>query len=461
MEHCEDTIAAISTPPGESGIGVVRLSGPRSLDIAGAMFRSPRGNVRLRHSRIHYGRAVDAESGDVIDEVLVLVMKSPHSYTREDVVEIQCHGGALALTGILESSIRLGARLAGPGEFTRRAFMNGRIDLLQAEAVIEVIRSRSEKALHLASRQLGGKVSEELAAIRKRVVELLASIEAPLDFPDEEIATPSDRELLSSLGGLCDDIGKVIERTEASRVYREGLRCAIVGKPNVGKSSLLNALVGHERAIVTEFPGTTRDSIECWMSIRGIPVTLLDTAGLRNTGDPIEREGVRKTEEALLTSDCALLVIDLTTGVTDEDEEILQMLKEGKLKVLYVINKCDVAMHKEPKGVLSLIAREGAVSVSAMTGVGIDLLKEALGDRLSQQGERGDGCALCSTRHLEVLMRAREALMEAQLAIQEGYPHDACLVELKRAHYSFGELFGEDYSVEVLDALFSEFCIGK
>lgn len=461
MDNCEDTIVAISTPPGESGIGVIRLSGARSLDIAGAMFRSSRKDMRLRHSRIHYGHAVYPESGDVIDEVLLLVMKSPHSYTREDVVEIQCHGGALPMTGILESSIRLGARLAGPGEFTRRAFMNGRIDLLQAEAVIELIRSRSEKALHMASRQLGGKVSEELAEIRRRVVELLVTVEAPLDFPDEEIPAPSDRELLSSLTGLCDDIGKVIERTETSRVYREGLRCAIVGKPNVGKSSLLNALVGQERAIVTEFPGTTRDSIECWISIRGIPVTLLDTAGLRSTGDPIEREGVRKTEEALLTSDCALMVIDHTTGVTRDDEEILDMLKERELKVINVINKCDLLLSEKPKASSSIIVGEGSVSVSAMTGLGIDILKETIGSRLSQQGERGDGCALCSTRHLEVLIRAREALKEAQTAIREGFPHDACLVELKRAQYSFGELFGEDYSVEVLDTLFSEFCVGK
>jgi len=461
VEYCEDTIVAISTPPGESGIGVVRLSGPRSLDIAGTMFRSARGDVRLRNSRIHYGHAVDPEKNTVIDEVLLLVMKSPHSYTREDVVEIQCHGGALPLTGILESSLRLGARLAGPGEFTRRAFMNGRIDLLQAEAVIEVIRSRSEKALQLAARQLGGKVSEELGALRKRVVELLVSLEAPLDFPDDEIPTLADEELISSLGNLCDDIGHVIERTTAARVYREGLRCAIVGKPNVGKSSLLNALVGHERAIVTEFPGTTRDSIECWMSIRGIPVTLLDTAGLWNTCDPLEREGVKKTEEALREADCALLVIDATTGVADEDEEILQMLKVGGIQILHVINKCDIAPLEEQKGVSSLISLEGAVSVSAVTGAGIESLKEAIGDRLSQQGERGDGCALCSTRHLEVLIRARDALMEARLAMLAGYPQDACLVELKRAQYSFGELFGEDYSAEVLDAIFSEFCIGK
>jgi len=457
VEYLEDTIAAVSTPPGESGIGVVRLSGPKSLEIAGKIFRSARGDGRLRHSRIHYGHAVDPVSGDVIDEVLLLVMKSPHSYTREDVVEIQCHGGTLPLTGILECVIRLGARIAGPGEFTRRAFLNGRIDLLQAEAVIEVIRSRSEKALHLASRQLGGKVSEELAAIRSRVVEILVNVEAPLDFPDEEIPMPPRRELLFSLDRLCDEIGDVIERTSEARVYREGLRCAIVGRPNVGKSSILNALIGHDRAIVTEYPGTTRDSIECWMTIRGIPVTLLDTAGLRDTGDPIEREGVRKTEEALRASDFAIFVMDRASGLTEGDEEILQMLNDSNLRIIHVMNKCDL----EHGGIGFPADLEGAVSVSALTGKGMDDLREALGRSLSSQSERADGCALCSTRHLEVLIRAREALTEAGNAIRQGYPADACLVELKRAQYCFGELFGEDYSAEVLDAIFSEFCIGK
>ncbi len=338
----EETIAAISTPVGESGIGIVRMSGPfRRTDREEISLDPVKNLPALRSHQFHYGEIFDPETGKTVDEVMLVLMKSPRTYTREDIVEIQCHGGYFVPERVLELVVRQGARIAEPGEFTKRAFLNGRIDLTQAEAVIDLIKARTETSLELAQQQLKGRLYKEVVEIKSVLIKHLALIEAHIDFPEEEIETISVEGMKEDLAEVEGRLEEWIDSFEEGRVFREGIRCAIVGRTNVGKSSLLNAMLKEERAIVTAVPGTTRDVIEEVLDIHGLPVRLIDTAGLRESTDLVEQEGVRRARERLSDADLALVVVDGSRPLEQDDVEIFREV-EDKKKII-VINKCDLA----------------------------------------------------------------------------------------------------------------------
>jgi tRNA modification GTPase len=457
--YSDDTIAAISTPPGEGGIGIVRMSGKDALAIATKVFCRRKKGALLSY-RMHYGAIVDPKGGDELDEVLLLYMKSPHSYTREDVVEIQCHSGVMAITRILELVMSLGARLALPGEFTRRAFLNGRIDMVQAEAVMDLVRSRTEDASRVAYSQLSGRASRSLRDFVRKLTELMVHIEAPLDFPDEGLEGLTDDALERALQSLIAELRTIIENSRLGSVYREGLRVTIAGKPNVGKSSLLNVMLGQKRAIVTKYPGTTRDLIEEWFNLKGIPVILQDTAGVRQSHDVIEKEGVARTLESLRESDIIILLVDISRPLTDEDREILDHVESLGTPYMIARNKVDLLAPEDRK---TTDHGTGGVSISALTGEGIEELKETL-LRKVWRGDLSHGrewSIISNVRQRNLLIKANESLQEALRTLEGKMPQDLCLVDMRNALAAFGDLFGENFSEEILDSIFSTFCIGK
>ncbi|ACA60720.1 tRNA uridine-5-carboxymethylaminomethyl(34) synthesis GTPase MnmE [Candidatus Desulforudis audaxviator] len=458
-----DTIAAVATPPGEGGIGIIRISGPDALKIAGQVFR-PVGEKDWRAGpgfRMYYGHAVDPGTGETVDEVLVSVMRAPKSYTREDVVEINGHGGVLPLQRILKIVLDCGARLAGPGEFTRRAFLNGRLDLVQAEAVLDVIRARTGSSLQVALGQLRGGLSERIGAMREALLQVLAEIEASIDFPEEEDVPETRLEALAGqLAALEAGCVELLEGAEAGRVYRDGLGVAIVGKPNVGKSSLLNALLREKRAIVTDVPGTTRDVIEETVNIRGLPVRLLDTAGLRETADTVERLGVARTRDAVAGADMVLVVLDAASGLEDEDRRVLALARGKPLVVL--INKVDLAPAGiDPDAVRALV--DGPVLMAAIIeGRGLNELEETIAGLVLGGRVTGHHTVLISNvRHQHALEQAGRYLEEARSALVSGMPLEMAVIDIRNALDSLGDITGETAGEDLLDRIFSHFCIGK
>jgi len=454
----DDTIAAIATPLGEGGLAVVRLSGARALEIADACFR-PAGQGGLRPSRaeshtVLYGH-IHRNSLD-LDEVLLTVLRAPRTYTREDVVEVSCHGGLLPARAVLGAVLASGARLALPGEFTQRAFLNGRLDLAQAEAVADLIHSRTDLAMRASAEQLAGKLSRRINELRDDLVSILAHIEAHIDFPDEDIAPDTHEEILARLDRAIGYIDQLLSTAAEGRILRRGVRAAIVGRPNAGKSSLLNQLLGHDRAIVTRTPGTTRDTIEETANIRGVPVMLVDTAGLRDTQDEIEAEGVRRSREALGRAEIVLHVLDTSAPMTSVDEECLAELST-KPRIL-VLNKSDLPRR------LGFDPAPGvrAVEVSCVTGAGVELLKDAL-QELVWAGRAPSGMfeVAINARHQEALSRAREAALHAVTALRSAEPSDLIAVDLHAAVNAVGEVVGKTTTEDLLDSIFSQFCIGK
>ncbi|MCR4402479.1 MAG: tRNA uridine-5-carboxymethylaminomethyl(34) synthesis GTPase MnmE [Firmicutes bacterium] len=461
-----ETIAAISTPIGEGGIGVVRISGPDAMNIAARLFRDPSGSRHraLRPWRLRYGVVVDPETGEVIDEALASAMPAPHSFTREDVVEFSCHGGVGPLSRVLEAVIRCGARLAQPGEFTRRAFLSGRIDLAQAEAVIELVRAKTDSARRLAVANLRGGFSEAVVSIRDDIVALLAELEAAVDFPEDEVGEPDRagtivraREAASSLRGLA-------ERGRRGRVYRDGVTVAIVGRPNVGKSSLLNAMLGRSRAIVTEIPGTTRDAVEDWTTVRGIPVRLVDTAGLRETDDPVERLGVEGTLERIEEADLTLAVIDGSEPLSGGDIEVLRRAcgEAGGKGGAVVLNKSDLPPRVSEGDVAPYAAGMPVIRVSAKDGSGVDRLEETIaGLAAGRTCGASEGMVMATARQQEALERAAVALGEVERGLAAGAPLDLAAIDMREALFWLDQITGRSASDDVLDRIFSEFCIGK
>jgi len=458
-----DTIAAVATPPGEGGIGIIRISGPDALKIAGRVFRPAREKDWRAGPgfRMYYGHAVDPGTGETVDEVLVSVMRAPKSYTREDVVEINGHGGVLPLQRILKIVLDCGARLAGPGEFTRRAFLNGRLDLVQAEAVLDVIRARTGSGLQVALGQLRGGLSERIGAMREALLQVLAEIEASIDFPEEEDVPETRLEALAGhLAALEAGCAELLEGAEAGRVYRDGLGVAIVGKPNVGKSSLLNALLREKRAIVTDVPGTTRDVIEETVNIRGLPVRLLDTAGLRETADTVERLGVARTRDAVAGADLVLVVLDAASGLEDEDRRVLALARGKPLVVL--INKVDLAPAGiDPDAVRALV--DGPVLMAAIIeGRGLNELEETIAGLVLGGRVTGHHTVLISNvRHQHALEQAGRYLEEARSALVSGMPLEMAVIDIRNALDSLGDITGETAGEDLLDRIFSHFCIGK
>lgn len=452
-----DTIAAISTPLGEAGIGIVRLSGPEAEAIARQLFRPRRPVQRWRSHQLYLGHILDSQ-GRIIDEVFLTFMRAPHSYTREDVVEINCHSGYLVLKRILEEALARGARLARPGEFTLRAFLSGRLDLTQAEAVLEVIQARTQAGLRVAAGHLQGGLGRRLREAREGLLNLLARVEAALDFPEEaqELKPNLVREALALpvhlLGQLCDTFRE-------GRLLKEGLRVVIAGRPNVGKSSLLNRLLAADRAIVTEIPGTTRDAIEEGVVIQGIPVRLTDTAGLRRiAGDRVEELGMAKTREHLEAADIVLYLMDGNQPLDEEDRRTLHELagRPG----LAVINKTDLPQALADRDLQPHTAFP-VVKISALTGQGLEDLKRAIVDLALAGSARHEGEIVTQARHHQHLAAGLDYLLKAQELLHPEPPWELVAEELRAAIRELGEITGEEVGEDILDRIFSQFCIGK
>ena len=459
-QHPINTIAAIATAIGSCGIGVIRISGPESFEIAERVFRA-RGGLKVSEyasHTVHYGQLVDPENGEPIDDVLLTVFKAPASYTGEDVVELSCHGGIVTLRNALRAVFAAGAKPAEPGEFTKRAFLNGRLDLAQAEAVNDLIRARTDQAQKLALRQLDGALSREVAGITDGILAILARIEASIDFPDD-VEEPGNDELAAQMRLVAQSLDRLISTSDRGRVYREGISLVIVGRPNVGKSSLLNALLRQTRAIVTAIPGTTRDIIEETISIRGIPVVATDTAGLRDTADEVERIGVELTERAMSAAEIVLIVLDAGDGLTDEDSEIIRRVSGAAIVVL---NKMDLAFSDSLEWVSSTLPGMTVVPVTAVTGLGIEELEDEIASTVLH-GEigLGEGAFVTSVRHRQALGDARESILRAIGSIETGMTIDFLPTDLMAARSSLGEITGDTASDDLVDRIFSDFCIGK
>lgn len=456
----DDTIAALATPPGEGGIGIVRLSGSQAINIAARIFH-PRQGPGLAASRSHtlrLGLIRDPGSGETIDEVLVSVMYGPHSYTAEDVVEINCHGGALATARVLQLVLRTGARLAEPGEFTRRAFLNGRLDLTQAEAVLEVIRARSNQGLKAALAHLQGHLSYKINELSAGLTGVLAALEASMDFPEE--VGPVDQEKLKDLRRILVGVGQLLASWEEGRLLSEGLKVAIVGRPNVGKSSLLNALLNQERAIVSNIPGTTRDTIEETLQLGGFTCRLIDTAGLRETADALESIGVARSKKAIEAADLVLMVIDLQAGIQEEDRRILDAVKDKH--VIVTGNKRDL-VGDNYEGLATFAGDYPYVAISALTGAGLNELAQKVRELVlgGRAPRREDEPLITRVRHRDALEKCQEHLQSAIEAWEKGLPEDLIAVDLWAAVNYLGEITGATAREDILDRIFSDFCIGK
>jgi tRNA modification GTPase len=458
-EH--DTIAAIATPYGESGIGIVRISGPESKRIAEKIFRPRRGPKTLISHHIRYGEIVDPVAGRVIDEALLTFMAAPKTYTREDVVEINCHGGFEVLQQVLEAVLRGGAREALPGEFTKRAFLSGRIDLAQAEAVLEIIQAKTDKGLRLAEEQLGGRLSREIEGLREELLRLLVAIEAYIDFPEEDIDPPSTAGAVEMLHRAVARVEALIRASEEGEIHREGVKVAIVGKANVGKSSLLNQLLERERAIVTALPGTTTDVIEESVNLSGVLVRLTDMAGLQEPRNEVELEGVRLAREKMTEANLILLMVDRSRPLDDEDRQIFREV-HGK-RALLVLNKTDLPPRLDAQEVKKEAGMKDFYPISALRGDGIEELKKGMVDAIVKgRTKRGGGELIpVNLRHKRVLEKVQRAIGEALEGRKREIPWDLTAIEIRQILDILGEIVGETTPEEVLEMIFSQFCIGK
>jgi tRNA modification GTPase len=458
MNYPEDTIVAIATPLGEGGVAIIRVSGSSALAIADRCFR-PAGRGAGKPSgapthTVHYGHIVRGDR--VVDEVLVTIMRAPRTFTREDTAEISCHGGMVVVKAVLDTVLGAGARLAEPGEFTRRAFLNGRLDLTQAEAVADLIQARTELALAAANEQLAGGLSRRVERLRDELMSVLAHIEAHIDFPDEDIAPDTREALTARLAQGVALMDELLRTAEEGRILRRGIRGAIIGRPNVGKSSLLNQLVGHDRAIVSPIPGTTRDTIEETANIRGLPVVFVDTAGLREASDGIEREGIRRSHESASRAELILHVVDGSEPLMADDSRHLERFASAKRIV--VRNKIDLPARLT----LPVEVAGPVVGVCSLTGQGIEELKDAI-QQLCWAGaiQAETSQVMINARHQDALLRARDATGRTIEALRTEVALDLVAVDLRIAVRAVGEIVGHTATDDLLDSIFSQFCIGK
>jgi tRNA modification GTPase len=460
----DDTIAAISTPLGEGGIGIVRLSGKDSIEIAEKIF-SPQKNKSLKDLgsyRVIYGHIKDPVTGEEIDEVLVTVMHSPYSYTREDVVEINCHSGMVTLRKTLELLIKEGAKLAEPGEFTKRAFINGRIDLTQAEAVLDLIKSKTDESRRIAIEQLQGGLSEKITLLRDGLKELCAHLEAYIDFPEDDIETASKEDMLESMKEIEKELQKLLKTYDEARFFREGLSTAIVGRPNVGKSSLLNAFLQKDRAIVTALPGTTRDVIEEYLNINGLPLRIMDTAGIRDVQNIAEKEGVKRSLQSIENADIVIAVFDGSEPLKDEDFEVIEKIK-GKNAII-VLNKCDLPSACDKVALASRLGPYDSpvLNISAIKGDGLEELKDRIfNSSLKDWKEEREGVLITNLRHKIAIENAIASLRRAVFGFKEKNPLEIVALELRDSLDRLGEIVGAVTSEDILDSIFKNFCIGK
>ena len=457
-----DTIAAISTAVGEGGIGIIRVSGKEAYPLVDNIFRSTAVDKLsdCASHTINYGYIVDPVTGEKIDQVLVSVMRAPKTFTGEDIVEINCHGGIVPLQKVLQLTLLAGARLAEPGEFSKRAFLNGKIDLAQAESIIDLIRAKTDLVLKVAMGQLKGDLSEKVNKIRAELLELLAYIEADIDFPEEDVDTLTFTEIAEKSQVIYKDVISLIKSSETGKILKEGLKTVIVGKPNVGKSSLLNALLREKRAIVTEIPGTTRDVIEELLNLGGMPLKIVDTAGIRETEDLVEKIGVEKSKELFNQADLILFLIDAQLGFTKEDEKIATMIKDQK--IIVIVNKMDLVSDLKRLELPSYLDAKKVLKLSVAKLEGIEQLEEAIKEMFFEgQVQISDHNLVINVRHKDILNKVEIHLKGAIKSLEMGMPADCLTIDLKGAWELLGEITGDTVGEDIIHKIFSQFCIGK
>lgn len=457
-----ETIAAISTPPGEGAIGIVRLSGEGAVEIADRVYQLGSKQLADQNSHtIHYGRVFNPKTQKTIDEVMVTVMRAPKTFTREDVVEINCHGGIIAVNNVLQTVLQNGARLAEPGEFTKRAFLNGRIDLSQAEAVMDLIRAKTDKAMHVALEQLDGNLSNLIRNLRSEILDTLAQVEVNIDYPEyDDVEEMTSKLLIEKSKQVKAQIQQLLETASQGKILREGLATAIIGRPNVGKSSLLNYLLKEEKAIVTEIAGTTRDVIEEYVSVKGVPLKLIDTAGIRETEDIIERIGVERSRKALVDADLILLVFNQNEPLTSEDKALIEATDQNNRIV--ILNKMDLPTQLDIEELEALVGKEAIVKTSVLTQTGVDVLEKKIADLFfsGNTGEK-DATYVSNVRHIALLNDAEEALDNVIDGVESGMPVDLVQIDMTHCWDLLGEITGDSVQDELLTQLFSQFCLGK
>ena len=458
----DDTIAAIATAPGIGGIGIIRVSGPESCDVVNRIFHSkqsiPLGERQTR--TIHYGHIVHPKTGKTLDEVIVVLMKGPHSYTAEDVVEIQCHGGFVSVREILKVLLSEGVRQAEEGEFTKRAFLNGRIDLTQAEAIIDIIDAKTEQSLEVAVNQLDGTLSKYIRALRDELIAMIAHLEVTIDYPEEDIEEVSAQEVRTGLAPILEKMDTLLATAQRGKLLRDGVMVSIIGRPNAGKSSLMNALLREDRAIVTNIPGTTRDSIEEFLTIQGIPVRLIDTAGIRETEDIVESMGVEKARQYLDKADVVVLVIDGSKPLEPEEQELLQLIT-NRPSIIF-LNKADKVQCVSKEEIAALGTFTEIVTISAAQGEGMEEMARVI-TSLVQGGsvQASHEAMLSNVRHITLMEQAKVSLDQSILAIDSGMPIDLIVTDIRAAWELLGDITGESLRESMVDELFKRFCLGK
>ncbi|CAC6265416.1 tRNA (5-carboxymethylaminomethyl-2-thiouridylate) synthase [Staphylococcus aureus] len=456
-----DTITSISTPMGEGAIGIVRLSGPQAVEIADKLYKGKHLLNDVPSHTINYGHIIDPESKEVVEEVMVSVLRAPKTFTREDIIEINCHGGILTINRVLELTMTYGARMAEPGEFTKRAFLNGRIDLSQAEAVMDFIRSKTDRASKVAMNQIEGRLSDLIKKQRQSILEILAQVEVNIDYPEyDDVEDATTELLLEQSKEIKQEINRLLDTGAQGKIMREGLSTVIVGKPNVGKSSMLNNLIQDNKAIVTEVAGTTRDVLEEYVNVRGVPLRLVDTAGIRETEDIVEKIGVERSRKALSQADLILFVLNNNEALTQEDYTLYEVVKNED--VIVIVNKMDLEQNIDINEVKDMIGDTPLIQTSMLKQEGIDELEIQIRDLFfGGEVQNQDMTYVSNSRHISLLKQARQTIQDAIDAAESGVPMDMVQIDLTRTWEILGEIIGETASDELIDQLFSQFCLGK
>ena len=456
-----DTITSISTPMGEGAIGIVRLSGPEAVEIGDKLYKGKKKLKDVPSHTINYGHIIDPETDEVVEEVMISVLRAPKTFTREDIIEINCHGGILTINRILELTMTHGARMAEPGEYTKRAFLNGRIDLSQAEAVMDFIRSKTDRASKVAMNQIEGRLSDLIKRQRQSILEILAQVEVNIDYPEyDDVEDATTEFLLAQSKKIKNEIDQLLETGTQGKIMREGLSTVIVCKPNVGKSSMLNNLIQDNKAIVTEVAGTTRDVLEEYVNVRGVPLRLVDTAGIRDTEDIVEKIGVERSRKALSEADLILFVLNNNESLTEEDRTLYEVIKNED--AIVIVNKTDLERQLDIEEVKTMIGDTPIIQTSMLKQEGIDELELQIRDLFfGGEVQNQDMTYVSNSRHISLLKQARQTIQDAIDAAEAGIPMDMVQIDLTRTWELLGEIIGESASDELINQLFSQFCLGK